>query len=99
MFENLLKGFLSDLKKQLKTKVFGQRNYVCRKEQWTFAYRTGSEIDTNMFVEAFHRVLKYIYLQGSVKRRMDKLVFTLLKYARDKGFDRLIKLTKGKAGV
>ena len=59
MFENLLKGFLSDLKNQLKTKVFGQyfeRNYVCRKEQWAFAYRAGSEINTNMFVKAFHRV-------------------------------------------
>ena len=42
-----------------------------------------------MFVEAFHRVFKHAYLKGSLLH--------LLKFVRDKTFDRLIKLTKGKA--
>ena len=67
--------------------------------QWALCYRMGSGINTNMYVEAFHRVLKYVYLHGRVNRRLDTLVFTLLKFARDKAFDRLIKLSKGKAGI
>lgn len=44
-----------------------------------------------MYVEAFHRVLKYMYLKGKVNRRD-----VLMKFARDKGFDRLITLEKDK---
>ena len=46
--------------------------------------------------EAFHRVLKYVYLKGTVNKRMDNCIHTLLKYSRDKAFDRLAKLEKGK---
>jgi hypothetical protein len=49
-----------------------------------------------MYVEAFHRVLKYVYLKGKVNRRVDMCVHVLLKVARDKAFDRLIKIEKGK---
>ncbi len=47
-------------------------------------------------VEAFHRVLKYIYLKGKVNKRLDKYIGILLKLARDKGLERLVKLEKGK---
>ena len=49
-----------------------------------------------MYVEAFHHVLKYIYLNGKVNKRVDKCIHTLLKITRDKTFERLIKMTKGK---
>ena len=49
-----------------------------------------------MFVEAFHKVFKYQYLKGKNNKRLDNLLLNLLKYVRDKTFDRLIKLTKGK---
>ena len=49
-----------------------------------------------MYVKSFHRVLKHVYLSGKVNRRMDKCLQTLLIYARDKAFDRLIKLHQGK---
>ncbi|XP_028408935.1 uncharacterized protein LOC114542468 isoform X2 [Dendronephthya gigantea] len=54
-------------------------------------------INTNMLVEAFHRVFKYNYLKGKHNRRVDNCLFNLLKYTRDKLFERLIKLTKGKS--
>ena len=53
-------------------------------------------VNTNMYVEAFHRVLKHVYLQGKMNKRIDKCVHTLLKITRDKTIERLIKLTKGK---
>ena len=70
--------------------------YGKRKNQWAMCYRQGSFINTNMYVEAFHRVLKYIYLKGTVNKRVDKCIHVLLKIARDKFFDRLVKGSKGK---
>ena len=45
-------------------------------------------------LESFHRVLKYCYQRAKVNKRMDKTIHLLLKYARDKSFDRLIKTEK-----
>ena len=56
----------------------------------------GAGINTNMFVEAFHNTLKQVYMQGRVNRRVDKFLHVLLRLARDKAFDRLVKLEKGK---
>ena len=101
-FERLLEGSLCELRKLPKTREFAkyfEKAYVARKEQWALCFRTGSGINTNMFVEAFHRVLKYDYLKGTVNRRLDTLVCILLRVAKDKAFDRLIKLSKGKASV
>ena len=49
-----------------------------------------------MHVEAFHRVLKHVYLKGKVNKRLDKCIEILVKLARDKGFERLVKLEKEK---
>lgn len=98
-FEKLLKATSDDLSQNENTKSFGeyfQTHYVLRKEQWAACYRKGSTINTNMHVEAFHRVLKYLYLKGKVNKRMDNCVHALLKLSRDKGFERLTKLEKGK---
>lgn len=46
--------------------------------------------------KAFHRVFKRLYLKGKVNKHVDNCLVNLLKYARDMGFDRLIKMTKGK---
>ena len=46
-------------------------------------YRKGTLLNTNMFVVAFHMVLKYVYMKGKVNKRMDKCIFVLLKLTRD----------------
>lgn len=38
-----------------------------------------------------------MYLKGTVNKRMDTCINTLLKYARDKIFDHLVKVEKGKS--
>ena len=63
------------------------------------AWRTwsiGSVVNTNMFLESFHRTLKVVYLEHKHNRRIDYLLHTLLKIARDKVFEQLMKLEKGK---
>ena len=63
----------------------------------TCRYRVGMGINTNMVVEAFHRVFKYNYLKGKVNKRVDKCLVNLLKFLPDKYFERLVKLTKGRS--
>ena len=49
-----------------------------------------------MFVEAFHRVFKYNYLNGKHNKRVDVCILQLVKFARDLAFKRAIKLLKHK---
>jgi len=49
-----------------------------------------------MFLESFHRTLKVVYLEHKQNRRIDFLLNTLLKIARNKVFEQLTKLEKGK---
>ncbi len=98
-FELLLEQTIKSLRKSSVTCSFADyfdSYYVKRKMQWAACYRKKSFITTNMYVEAFHKVLKYVYLKGKVNKRLDVCIGTLLKLARDKGFERLIKLEKGK---
>ena len=69
----------------------------CRNlEQWALCYRIGTPMNTNMHIESFHRVLKIVYLQHKHNRRVDYLIYILLRIAWDKAFDQLQKLEKGK---
>ena len=49
----------------------------------------GTPMNTNMYSEWFHGVLKILYLQHQQKWRVD--FYTLLKIARDKAIDQLQK--------
>ena len=72
--------------------------YYCKRvEEWGSCYRCHTQVNTNMFVESFHRVFKVIYLLHHKRnRRVDTLLVTLLKISRDKAFGHLLKLEKGK---
>lgn len=70
--------------------------YVKRPEQWATCFRAGTGMNTNMYTEAFHNILKGLYFQRKQNRRIDHLLCRLLKVARDKIFDGLIKAQKGK---
>ena len=72
------------------------KNYVAKAEMWATCHRIGLGINTNMFVEAFHKVFKHHYLKGKQNRRVDTCLINLLKYDRDRSYKRLINLTKNK---
>ena len=101
-FETLLSKTTAQLSAYSETKSFAKyftTYYAFRKQQWASCYRHEACVNTNMYMEAFHRVLKYIYLKGKVNKRVDHCVHTLLKIARDKGYERLVKLEKGKQSL
>ena len=101
--ERKLHNYLSLLCERLynstATKEFGDyfdSHWVPYASRWGYFFRCGLGFNTNMFCEAFHRVFKYNYLKGKQNRRVDKCLVNLMKYSRDKNFERIIKLTKGK---
>ena len=53
-------------------------------------------MNTNMFSEAFYRVLKIVHLRHQHNRRVDYLIYIVLKISRDKAFEQLVKMEKGK---
>ncbi|XP_026680798.1 uncharacterized protein LOC113468224 [Diaphorina citri] len=70
--------------------------YLNRVENWAYCHRLFSNINTNMYLEAMHRVIKHVYMKGNKLRRLDKSLDLLLKFLRDKQVNRLIKIYTGK---
>lgn len=71
-------------------------DWLPKRRHWAYYHRAGLGINTNMFVEAFHRVFKYNYLNGKHNKRVDVCLLQLVKFARDMAFKRAIKLLKHK---
>ena len=73
-----------------------KRTYVNRPEQWATCHRIGCIANTNMFTESFHRLLKVVYLEGKQNRRIDNLLNTLIRIARDLIYEHIRKEEIGK---
>ena len=73
-----------------------QTNYCSRIEQWATHARCYTPVNTNMHLESFHRLVKVVYFQQKQNRRVDALLSVLIKLSRDKAFERLQKIEKGK---
>lgn len=98
-FRKTMQQCISSLLSDNDLEAFGhyfQTHYASRCEQWAYCYRVGTPANTNMSVESFHRLLKVSYLEGKHNRRIDHLLHVLLHIARDKMFERVIKVEKGK---
>ena len=76
--------------------AYFEKEYACRPALWAYSYRIGLRVHHNMHLEALHRVLKHVHLQGRKVKRMDKSIHALLKLLRAKMSDRLLKIHKGK---
>ena len=73
-------------------------NYVKNNKTllWAGCFRIGTSANTNMYAESFHNILKTVYFGKKQNRRVDQLLFVLLKISRDKNLDQIIKKQKGK---
>ena len=98
IFKLMLQSTLKQLNNSNKTQEFAKyfyTYYTNRAEQWAACYRKLANINTNMYIESFHPILKHLYMKGKANRRIDNLVHVLLKVSWEKGFERLCKLEKG----
>ena len=99
-FEKLLDGTVEEWGRDSSLSDFleyFQNYYVKNFQEWAGCHRKNACINTNMYAESFHRVLKYVYLKGKVNKRMDMCISVLLRISRDKAFDRILKFEKGKS--
>ena len=97
-FRVILQEFLTHIQEHHgKFYSYSLHNYCNRLHQWASCYRVGSTVNTNMFMEAFHRVVKIVYLHHTQNRRIDNLLTVLLKITRDKAFERFRKVETGKS--
>lgn len=81
VFHSKLSLFLTDLKSHddlLDFCNYFHDYYAKRPEVWAYCYRIGSGINTNMYAEAFHKVLKHVYFEGKKNQRLDALITMLL---------------------
>jgi len=98
-FHKVILNFENELHGDEETCNFGvyfQKNYAHNYIKWAYCYRKNAGINTNMRLEAMHKILKYIYLDGKKVKRLDKGLYALNKYIRDKIVDRIVKKVKGK---
>ena len=96
-FHLKLQRFMSNLHENyFRYYEYFKRTYAARCEQWASCFRTGSIVNTNMFVESFHCLLKVVYLDGKQNRRVDTLLNTLLRIAKNLLHEQITKEEKGK---
>ncbi|GFX28880.1 MULE domain-containing protein [Trichonephila clavipes] len=95
MFNEVLKNFLeNDITREFCKYFIG--NYANCINSWAYCHRLQSGLNTNMHVESMHKTLKYIYLKGRNAKRLDKTIYALMRFIRDKLVDKLIVMNKGK---
>ncbi|XP_016657057.1 uncharacterized protein LOC103308233 [Acyrthosiphon pisum] len=98
-FENSLECFLAMCEDDVETKDFGiyfKTYYSQRPKAWAFCYRLDLSLNTNMYLEAMHKKLKYCYMHGKQNRRVDKCISLLMRFSRDMMFERIIRMMKNK---
>jgi len=94
-----LQKVLDDLFNDTETEDFGKyfkMMYSCRVEKWAYFNRKHIGINTNMYLEALHKTIKYSYLDGKKCKRLDLSINALMSLVRDKSFERIIKIAKQK---
>lgn len=97
--DKLLDDFVDDMKSDDDTLEYGiyfENNYRSKASCWSYAYRMNAGINTNMSMERMHGVLKHIYLKGLKVKRLDAVISKLLLMMRDKLFDQIVTLERGK---
>lgn len=98
-FNLILDKSIKNLYEDPDTKDFGiyfNTYYSKNCASWAYCYRLHSGINTNMHIERMHKTLKYIYLKGKTVKRLDKAIYSIMRFIRDKVLDRLILISKGK---
>lgn len=98
-FGIICNNFVSGLLSKKSTLQFGkyfESQYLHNVHSWAYCFRTDAGLNTNMHIERMHGTIKYLYLDGKHVKRLDTAINAIMKYTRDKLFDRLITLSKGK---
>ena len=69
-----------------------RKEYASRPEVWAFSYRLGMKVHHNMHLEALHRKLKHVHMNGRKVWRLHNCINALPRLMRSKMCDRLLKV-------
>ena len=95
MYETFMTGLnLDSLTKSYHTYL--EENYGNNKEEWAYCHRRGLRINTNMSLEAMHRIVKHNYFKGNVVKRLDEAIHHVLEFLEDRRQDWILTMKKGK---
>lgn len=75
---------ITELKQDNDTNKFGtyfEKHYSRQPECWAYCYQLRLGINTNIYLESFHKILKHIYLEGKRVKRLDKTITHLLNFS------------------
>ncbi|CAN7985974.1 unnamed protein product, partial [Ixodes hexagonus] len=75
-----------------------KRTYTNRPELWAYCHRKNAGINTNMHLEAMHKMLKQIFLEGKKNYHIDKLISALIGMTSYFIRKRLFEACKGQVG-
>lgn len=79
-FHILLQQFVSRMKEYHPSfYTYFSTTYARKSDIWATCYRVGTIANTNMYLEAFHRKLKVVYLNNKQNWRLDYLLHILFK--------------------
>ncbi|XP_068085459.1 uncharacterized protein [Anabrus simplex] len=98
-FSRMLYQEINKLKSDPDTRDFGiyfEANYEHSASSWAYCKRLNAGLNTNMHLERMHGVIKHIYMEGKKPKRLDIAIHILMRFVRDKLYDRLIYMNKGK---
>jgi hypothetical protein len=85
-FRQMLDSFIKKVTTDEDTKQFGayfEKYYANKSLLWAACFRQHSYINTNMFTESMHKVLKYSVFEKQAIRRIDKAIYLLLHFFND----------------
>ena len=86
VYLQLKDDFISTFKRTQPEYVkYFRENYESRAEKWAHCYRKVdyANVDTNMFVESFHKILKHVEFEGKQNKRVDALLDAVLLIERN----------------
>ncbi|EEZ98894.1 hypothetical protein TcasGA2_TC004509 [Tribolium castaneum] len=96
-FLRMMQNFVNELLSTPQTSEFGRyfvQNYGDNVNAWVYCQRLHAGINTNMHTERMHYTIKYLYLEEKKAHRLDKTINKLMKFIKDKLFERLIIINK-----
>ncbi|XP_046685810.1 uncharacterized protein LOC124371503 [Homalodisca vitripennis] len=64
--------------------------------RWAYYYRINAGVNTNMHLESMHKTIKHLFLKGKTVKRLDRAIHAIMQMTKQKLFDRLTILEKGK---
>ncbi|KAK9878946.1 hypothetical protein WA026_003767 [Henosepilachna vigintioctopunctata] len=98
-FKEVLESVIAELNTESYTWDFSNylsQNYLQENELWTPKDDVYTDIKFNFHLERMHKTLKHLFLNGKNAKHFGKALGDIMRFLKDKLFDRTILINRGK---